>query len=139
MQAYSPGAPVARAARSGNSCPLPSTAQPTDSTPSVSVPVLSVNRMFMLPAASIPTGLRTSTWSRTILRMLEDSTTAIIMGSPSGTATTSTVSPSVAAWKQVFQTQRQSDSRARMTARSNPVSNRKAFSRKISATSAAAR
>ena len=33
----------------------------TDILPSVSVPVLSVNSKFMLPAASIPTGLRTRT------------------------------------------------------------------------------
>ncbi len=55
------------------------------------VPVLSVNNMFRLPEVSIPTGLRTSTWSLSMRRMLRESTTVIIIGSPSGTATTTTV------------------------------------------------
>ena len=65
--------------------------------PSVIVPVLSVNRIFMLPAASIPTGLRTSTLSFIILFILEDRITAIIIGSPSGTAITITVRPNIRA------------------------------------------
>ena len=71
------------------------TIPPTESLPSVSVPVLSVKRMFILPAASIPAGFRTSTLSRIIFLMFEERTTAIIIGSPSGTATTITVSPSI--------------------------------------------
>jgi hypothetical protein len=53
--------------------------------------------MLMLPAVSMPTGLRTSTWSLSILFILAPSTTVIIIGSPSGTATTMTVTASVAA------------------------------------------
>ena len=66
--------------------------------PQVSVPVLSVNNIFMLPAASMPTGFLTSTLSFTIRLMFEESTTAIIIGKPSGTAMTTTVSPSVKAF-----------------------------------------
>ena len=44
-----------------------------------------------LPEVSMPTSLRTNTLSRSIRRILEDSTTVIIMGRPSGTATTTTV------------------------------------------------
>ena len=65
--------------------------------PSVSVPVLSVKSMFILPAASIPTGFLTSTLSFTILFIFDDRTTAIIIGNPSGTATTITVNPSIKA------------------------------------------
>ena len=50
-----------------------------------------VSRDIRLPEVSMPTSLRTRTWSLSIRRMLEDSTTVIIMGSPSGTATTTTV------------------------------------------------
>ena len=66
--------------------------------PAVRVPVLSVKRMFMLPAVSMPTSLRTMTLSRFIRSILADSTTAIIMGSPSGTATTTMAMASNAAW-----------------------------------------
>ena len=66
--------------------------------PFVRVPVLSVKRIFILPAASIPTGLRTSTISRTILLIFEDRTTAIIIGKPSGTAIIITVRARVSEW-----------------------------------------
>ena len=46
---------------------------------------------------TMPAARRTSTCSLTMRRMLEDSTTATIMGSPSGTATTMTVSASISA------------------------------------------
>ena len=51
--------------------------------------------MLRLPLVSIPTSLRTSTWSFSMRFMLEESTTVIIMGRPSGTATTTTVMPKV--------------------------------------------
>ena len=51
--------------------------------------------MFRLPEVSMPTSLRTSTWSFSIRRILEESTTVIIMGKPSGTATTKTVTAKV--------------------------------------------
>ena len=70
--------------------------------------------------------------------MLEDSTTAIIMGSPSGTATTSTVSPRVRAWKHWAHTYRQSDSFCRMIPPSKPLSRRKTLRRNTTATSPAA-
>ena len=60
----------------------------TMSFPVVSVPVLSVKRMSMLPAVSIPTSRLTRTPERSIRFMFEESTTVIIIGSPSGTATT---------------------------------------------------
>ena len=52
--------------------------------PSVKVPVLSVNSMFILPAASMPVGFFTRTLSETIFLMFDERTTEIIKGSPSG-------------------------------------------------------
>ena len=45
----------------------------------------------------MPTSFRTSTWSRIMRSILEESTTVIIMGSPSGTATTTMLMDSVSA------------------------------------------
>ena len=59
---------------------------------------LSANSMFQPFDVSIPTSFRTRTLSLSILRMFEESTTVIIIGSPSGTATTTTVIARVAAW-----------------------------------------
>ena len=56
--------------------------------PSVIVPVLSVNKILMLPAVSIPMSLRTRILLLSILFILDDKTKVIIIGSPSGTATT---------------------------------------------------
>ncbi len=67
--------------------------------PLVSVPVLSEKSIFKLPEVSIPTNFRTSTLSFSIRFILEDSTTVIIIGSPSGTATTITVMARVRACK----------------------------------------
>ncbi len=80
------------------SLPSPQTKLATFSRPRVRVPVLSANSMFRLPDVSIPTSFRTRTLSLSILRMFEESTTVIIIGSPSGTATTTTVIARVAAW-----------------------------------------
>ena len=110
----------------------------TLSFPSVSVPVLSVNRIFILPADSMPTGLRTRTLSFTIFLMLEDSTTAIIIGSPSGTATTTTVSPKVKASRKVVKTKRMSDSFIRITSFRMPLSRTIALKRYTSPTRMAA-
>ncbi len=56
--------------------------------PSVNVPVLSENRIFKLPAVSIPNNFRTNTLACNNLRIFKDNTIAIIIGKPSGTATT---------------------------------------------------
>ena len=78
-------------------CPPPSTILTASSSPLVNVPVLSVNKIFSPPEASIPTGFRTMTRSFSIRSIFEDSTTAIIIGSPSGTATTTMAIASVRA------------------------------------------
>ncbi|MPM09695.1 hypothetical protein SDC9_56017 [bioreactor metagenome] len=65
--------------------------------PTVKVPVLSVNNMFKLPAVSIPTSFLTSTLSLIIRFMFDESTTVIITGKPSGTATTMMVTARVSA------------------------------------------
>ena len=46
----------------------------------------------------MPVSLRTITWSFCIRTILRDSTTVIIMGRPSGTATITTLRARVAAW-----------------------------------------
>ena len=68
--------------------PLASTMAITFNFPSVIVPVLSVNKILMLPAVSIPMSLRTRILLLSILFILDDKTKVIIIGSPSGTATT---------------------------------------------------
>ena len=72
--------------------------------PVVNVPVLSVKRIFIEPAVSIPTSFLTRTPSRSIFRIFADKTTVIIIGSPSGAATTTTVIIKVSAWIKVEQT-----------------------------------
>ena len=69
----------------------------TESRPWVRVPVLSVNRIFRLPAVSMPSSLRTSTLTLSSFFMLIASTMAIIIGKPSGTATTTTMIAKIAA------------------------------------------
>ena len=65
----------------------------------VRVPVLSVNKIFRLPAVSIPTSLRTKTLLFNIFFILDERTSVIIIGSPSGTATTIIVTLSVRAYR----------------------------------------
>ena len=60
----------------------------TSSLPFVIVPVLSVNKIFKLPAVSIPTSFLTKTLFLSIVFILEDNTKVIIKGNPSGTETT---------------------------------------------------
>ena len=69
----------------------------TDNFPSVRVPVLSVNKMFNEPDVSIPTNFLTKTFLFIILFILEESTSVIIIGSPSGTAITITATLNVTA------------------------------------------
>ena len=71
----------------------------TSSLPFVRVPVLSVNKIFKFPAVSIPTNLRTKTLFFNIFFILDDNTKVIIIGNPSGTATTITVTHNVRAYK----------------------------------------
>ena len=52
---------------------------------SYDVPVLSLNKIFKLPAVSIPTIFLTKTLFLSILFMLDDKTSVIIIGRPSGT------------------------------------------------------
>ena len=78
-------------------CPLPSMYFTASNSPFVSVPVLSVKRIFTPPDASMPTGFLTMTLSFNILSIFEERTTAIIIGSPSGTATTTMAIASVRA------------------------------------------
>ena len=118
--------------------PSPVTAQKTDGLPCVSVPVLSVNSKLRLPAVSMPKRRRTSTWSRSIRRMLADSTTVIIMGSPSGTATTTTVMASVAACSSEAMSVSGFVMSGRMLCRLPPVSIQKVCKRSASPTSPAA-
>ena len=70
--------------------------------PSVKVPVLSVSKQVMLPLVSIPTNLRTKTFYLSIFFILEDKTKVIIIGKPSGTVTTMTVTLNVRAYKILF-------------------------------------
>ena len=63
--------------------------------PLVRVPVLSVNSIFRLPLLSIPTNFLTRTFSFSSLFILLDNTKVIIIGNPSGTATTIMVIPRV--------------------------------------------
>ena len=76
--------------------------------------------MFTPPDASIPTGFLTITLSFSILSIFEDSTTAIIIGSPSGTATTTMAMAKVSACirrgKQTFQVQISAHARAKFMA-----------------------
>ena len=105
--------------------------------PVVSVPVLSVKSMSMLPAVSIPTRRRTRTPFFIIRFMLKERTTVIIMGSPSGTATTRMEMARVRAPTASRMTKRVSVSRSRATAGFCPASNQKASARWIRATTAA--
>ena len=77
--------------------PLPVITCVTLALPCVSVPVLSVNKICMPPAASMPAARFTNTLSFAIFVRFDESTTAIIMGNPSGTATTTTAIASVSA------------------------------------------
>jgi hypothetical protein len=65
--------------------------------PTVIVPVLSVKSKLRDPAVSIPTSFLTITLLRIIRFIFADKTTVIIIGKPSGTATTTTVIISVSA------------------------------------------
>ena len=69
----------------------------TFNTPFVKVPVLSVRRTFILPDVSIPTSFLTKTLSLSIFFILLDKTKVIIIGRPSGTATTMIVTDKVKA------------------------------------------
>ena len=60
--------------------------------------VLSVNRILIDPAVSIPTNFRTKTLFFNIRFILEDKTRVIIIGNPSGTATTIMVTDRVRAY-----------------------------------------
>ena len=71
----------------------------TSNCPLVRVPVLSVNKMLRLPAVSIPTNFLTRTLFFNIFFIFEDRTRVIIMGRPSGTATTIIVTLSVKAYR----------------------------------------
>ena len=77
--------------------PIPSNNPTTDNLPSVSVPVLSVNKTFIFPAVSIPTNFLTKTLFFNILCIFELSTKVIIIGNPSGTDTTIIVTHKVKA------------------------------------------
>ena len=70
----------------------------TSSFPLVKVPVLSVSKILILPDVSIPTSFLTKTLFFYIRFILLDSTKVIIMGSPSGTATTIIVTLKVKAY-----------------------------------------
>ena len=70
----------------------------TSNLPFVRVPVLSVNNIFILPAVSIPIIFLTITLFFNILFILDDNTNVIIIGKPSGTATTIIVTESVKAF-----------------------------------------
>ena len=65
--------------------------------PFVIVPVLSLNRMFRLPAVSMPIGFLTSTLCFNIVPVLTIRTSEIIRGNPSGTAQTTITIASVSA------------------------------------------
>ena len=67
----------------------------TSRRPLVRVPVLSVNNMFKEPVVSIPTNFLTNTLLFSIRFILLDNTKVIIIGSPSGTATTIIVTDNV--------------------------------------------
>ena len=82
-----------------NSFSSPSRKLVTSNFPFVKVPVLSVNRIFKLPAVSIPTNFLTNTLFFNILFILDDNTKVIIIGNPSGTATTMIVTDKVSACK----------------------------------------
>ena len=69
----------------------------TSNCPFVIVPVLSENNIFKLPAVSIPTSFLTSILSFNNFLMFNDSTIAIIIGNPSGTATTIMIIASIIA------------------------------------------
>ena len=70
----------------------------TSNFPLVSVPVLSVNKTLILPAVSMPTNFLTKTLFFNIFFMLLDKTKVIIIGKPSGTATTIIVTLNVKAY-----------------------------------------
>ena len=110
----------------------------TVKSPHVSVPVLSQKSMFRLPAVSMPTSFFTSTRSRSIRFIFEDSTTVIIIGSPSGTATTMTEIASVSAPSTSAKTYAGSESRASVSVMSIPASMKNERNRYATATSAAA-
>ena len=124
---------------SPHTCPPPSTNFTASSSPFVRVPVLSVNKIFSPPDASMPTGLRTITLSFSIRSILEESTTAIIMGSPSGTATTTMAMASVSACisrgTHTVQVQTSAHARERLM----PLSMRKLLNKSATAMSTAAR
>ena len=71
----------------------------TSKLPFVRVPVLSVKRIFKLPAVSIPVSFLTKTLFLSILFIFDDNTKVIIIGKPSGTATTIIVTHKVKAYK----------------------------------------
>ena len=81
------------------SFPLKSIIFITFKLPFVIVPVLSVKRVFIFPAVSIPVSFLTSTLLFNILFILDERTSVIIIGSPSGTATTIIVTLRVSACK----------------------------------------
>ena len=66
------------------------------------VPVLSLNRMFRLPAVSMPETLRTSTLSLSIFPIFWADTIAIMRGRPSGTAMTMMITASMTASTALF-------------------------------------
>ena len=78
--------------------PLPSKKPTTSRLPLVIVPVLSEKSIFKEPAVSIPVNFLTKTLFFNILFILEDKTKVIIIGRPSGTATTIIVTAKVSAW-----------------------------------------
>lgn len=106
--------------------------------PSVSVPVLSQKRIPRFPLVSIPTIRRTSTFFFIMRFMFEERTTVIIIGSPSGTATTRTDIASVSAERHSPAVKRASERRASMTESDIPESMKNELKRYAPATRKAA-
>ena len=86
----------------------------------------------------MPVSLRTITWSFCIRTMDRDSTTVIIMGSPSGTATITTLRARVAAWSSSSSRAGRWDSSARISEGKKLLSITNRWKRSATATRAAA-
>ena len=93
--------------------------------------------IFILPAASIPAAFLTRTLSFIMRRRFEASTTAIIIGRPSGTAITMTVRPRVNAEISFEMRNRKLLSFRSIACPAKPLSRTKTLKRYANATSAA--